>query len=267
METILAYVGALQLHRFGLSLGAAFLAASAVGVRTTRRLGLTPDEWQWLAIQTALVSTVAARIGYVVPDAAYYGAHPIEIVRPPIEGFSFPAGLVAGLAWIGRAARRLNLAWRELVDSFALPYLTGLLACTSLWGSPIGEAHLVWWGGRVIDPLYLTGIYGLLWWVWVTRERLRAGALAALVLAIDGALRFALGTLVAFFLPGGWSSFSLVHWGRLAIALAGAGAFWWVGGRAAFRSPMLPIRRPLARWSGWLLMYGVLIAVTLVSDG
>lgn len=263
----MAYVRSLQLHRFGLSLGVAFLAASAVGARTSRRLGLTPDEWRWLAIETALVSIVAARIGFVVSDAAYYAAHPIEIVRPPIEGFSFPAGLAAGLAWIARAARRLRLAWLELVDSFALPYLTALLLCTALWGSPIGEAHLIPWGGRVIDPLYLTGVYGLLWWVRTRSEGRRAGALAALVLAFDGALRFALGAAVALFLPGGWSSLGLLLWGRLAIALAAGGALWLLGGAQAFHHRRLSVHRSLKRWSGWLLMYAFLIAVTLVSDG
>lgn len=267
LETILAYVGPLQLHRFGLSLGLAFLAAIAAGVRGAKRIGVTSDQWGWLVIGTAVVSLAAARAGFVLTDAAYFAANPAEIIRLPIEGFAFPAGLAGGLAWIVFAARRLNLSWLELVDAFALPYVTALLVSASLWGGPVGEAHLLPWGGRLVDPLYVTGVYGLLWWVWVRRARGPSGALAALVVAVDGTLRFVLGAVVALWLPGGWSALLPVHLGRLAVALAGGAALQLSGGRTAFASAPPRLSRSWVRWSGWLLLYAALLAVALVSDG
>lgn len=266
LESILAEAGPVQLHRFGVSLGVAFLAAAIAGVRGARRLGLSRDEWGWLAVQTALAAMVAARIGYVLPDAGYYAARPWEIFWPPIEGFSFVAGLAGGLAWIAFAARRRSLGWLELIDCFAVPYVTALLVGASLWAGPVGEARLVAWGRWVVDPLYLTGAFLLLWWSRVNRER-RPGALAALVVAADGSLRFLLGTVVSLGLPGGWPSLLPVHAGRLAIALAGAAALWILGGRRAFGPPKLGTGRSWGRWSGWILLYAALLAVALLSNG
>lgn len=262
----MAEAGPVQVYRFGVSLGAAFLAAAAAGMRGARRLGLSRDEWGWLAIQTTLAATAAARIGYVLPGAAYYAARPWEIFRPPVEGFSFPAGLAGGLAWIAFAARRRNLGWLQLGDCFAVPYVTALIVSACLWGGPVGEAHLVPWGRWVIDPLYLTGAFLLLWWVGLNKER-RPGALAALVVAADGSLRFILGTAVALGLPGGWLSLLPVHMGRFAIALAGGAALWLVGGKSAFGPAELRPGRPWTRWSGWILLYAALLAVALASGG
>ena len=159
------------------------------------------------------------------------------------------------------------------VDDVELTYrddgtleVTALLVGASLWAGPVGEARLVAWGRWVVDPLYLTGAFLLLWWSRVNRER-RPGALAALVVAADGSLRFLLGTVVSLGLPGGWPSLLPVHAGRLAIALAGAAALWILGGRRAFGPPKLGTGRSWGRWSGWILLYAALLAVALLSNG
>lgn len=249
------------MYPLGMALGLAYLTGGLVGQALAVRRGVSSARWWWVVVALMAVTVVGARLAYVFPDAAYYLQSPGEVWLPPIEGLSFTGGLVVGAVCAVVASRLLGLSLLSLADVIGLSYLAGSIVAGVAWRTPVSlEMGTPGWAA-LLDGLYVTGLYFLLWWLW-TQERSfrRAGTAAAVAAAGDVLLRLGVGSI-----------------GELAHATGDAGAPWlpavWLAlmvvaagflvARGVFSRPpggIKPFHRPLRRWVGWFVVYGLLMA-------
>lgn len=251
----------MEVYGFGLGVGAACLAGGVIGRTLARRRGIAHDEW-WRLVTGLMVSgVIGARLAYVLPHAGYYLANPLEIIRPPIEGYSYYGAVFFAMLYTGWFARRIRKGFGFVVDLVALPWLAALVIASLIWGAPVVKVGSPPWLVHLVDTVYLTVVYVLLAWGWQRQRRVGgSGRLAASVLAVDGLLRLVSGLLFALFLPVSVAEQTANHVARaVAAALGGLyllqtrrGPNWqaWEGPPPSF-----------SRWLGWLLAYGALLVL------
>ena len=108
-----------------------WVAASVAGRQVAKESRAQAENTVWYAL---LVGLLAARVGYVLPYAAFYLATPWTLFDLRDGGWLAPAGLAVGGAWLTWRAWRWPAARRAL----GLAALTG----ATLWG---GASAAVWW--------------------------------------------------------------------------------------------------------------------------
>ncbi|HLS90457.1 MAG TPA: prolipoprotein diacylglyceryl transferase family protein [Limnochordia bacterium] len=251
----------MEIYGFGLGVGAACLAGGVIGRTVARRRGVAPDEWWRLVTGLMISGLIGARLAYIVPHAGYYLLNPLDIVRPPIEGYSYYGALLFGWLYAARFARRIGRSLGFVVDLVALPWLVALVVTAVIWGAPVVKVGSPLWLVFLVDIVYLTVVYALLAWGWQKQRRVDgSGRLAAAVLSVDAALRLVAGLVLGVYLPVPLAEQTANHVTR-AVAAA-LGAVFLLGTR---RRPAWPAWEgppaPFSRWAGWLLAYGALAVI------
>lgn len=147
MHPVLFSVLGKEIYSYGLMAALGFLAAILtwlwLGRNEQRPPGFAADLGFWLMAS----GIVGSRLAYVAANAAYYRAHPLEIVRIDQGGLIFYGGfLLACVALVVFARRRRVPVW-HLAD-FAIPGLAighalGRIGCFlngCCYGRPAGES-------------------------------------------------------------------------------------------------------------------------------
>lgn len=255
----------MEVYGFGLGVGAACLAGGVIGRTLARRRGISLDEWWRLVTGLMVWGMIGGRLAYVLPHAGYYLAHPVEIVRPPIEGYSYYGAIALGAWYTVRFARRLDRNFGFVADLVAQPWLLALLVGALIWGVPVVKAGAP--SGLILaaDIVYLTVLYGLLGWIGqMQRLALGSGRLAMLVLAVDSCLRLAAGLIFSPFLPAASDDQTVNHVMRTVAAVVGiAGTIRSGGVTVRFAPEGGP--SALSRWLGWILVYFGLIGFKVLT--
>lgn len=256
----------MEVYSFGLGVGLACLIGGAAGSAHARRRGVGRDDWWRLVTGLMVVGMIGGRLVHVLPDAGYYLAYPYEIIRPPVEGFSYYGAILAGALYVHRFARRRDLGFGQVADLLALPWLVALLFIALLWGAPVAKAGAPAGVRLFFDVLYLTAIYVLLAWV---RRQLRRpgghGRLLVAVLAVDGLLRLISGLVFTLYLPATFDVPAADHISRGIAFAAGAALLWLTRGAATGAPQWEAGRHPISRWKGWLVTYVVLVVIRIVA--
>lgn len=250
----------MEVYGFGLGVGVACLAGGMIGRAQARRRGITRDDWWRLVTGLMIWGMIGGRLAHVVPHAAYYLANPLEIIRPPIEGYSYYGAILFGALYCGRFARRVHKSFWVVADLLVQPWLFALLITGLIWGVPVVKVGAPSWLVLIVDIVYLSALYVLLGWAGQSQRRIGGfGRMAMTVLAVDALLRLSAGVLFASTLPAAVADQTVNHVVRgVALAIGIAGAAMLGGGvRPAWERSSLSF----SRWVGWILGYALLITI------
>lgn len=258
-------LGPIEVYGLGASLGVIYLIGSWIGARPAQRAGIEKATWWRLTTGLVVLSVIGARLIAVVSNWQYFLAFPLEIVRIPMDRLSYYGALLTALVYLAAASRRLHVRFWRLLDLFALPWATGLVIAGAVWGVVSEPWAAPLWVTQLLSSVYLTGVYLLLWRVWTLyREGAPEGVAVLTVAAGDALLRLIVGLVGSIFLDDPWGGSPLGKITPAAVALMSLILVWRRGGRGLPREFLKnPFYRPLSRWFGWLVAYGLLLALTI----
>ncbi|MDQ0220014.1 prolipoprotein diacylglyceryl transferase [Peribacillus cavernae] len=161
-------LGPLQVHWYGLIIGAGVLLALYLAVREAERRGLSKDTFVDLILFAVPIAIICARIYYVLFEWDYYSQHPGEIIKVWHGGIAIHGALIGSVATAVVFARIKKVSFWKLADIAAPSLLLG--QAIGRWGNFINqEAH----GGEVsraflenlllpdfiINQMYINGSY------------------------------------------------------------------------------------------------------------
>ena len=220
INPVIFHIGSFRLQYYGLMYLVAFATTYLLAryrLKSEARWQLTIDDLQGLMTAMIIGLIVGARIGYVLfYNAAYYAAHPLEIVLPfsfeggfrftGISGMSYHGGLIGALLGLGWYARKYKIGARNALDLLspcgAAGYTFGRIGNFlngELWGrittAPIGMYFPRAPGHSLRHPSQLYEAFGegilLFIILWSLRRRVKTpGAMFALYLIGYGTVRF-----------------------------------------------------------------------------
>lgn len=270
VDTAIVRMGPIGVYSAGLALGVGLVVAGYVGARRAERRGYSPGSWWAAVLGVMTVALIGARIGYVLTNWSHFAHHSHELVRLPIDGLSYFAGLLAGISFVALHSRRRGESVWATLDLFALPYATGLLVTVLMWRTPVVIAGLSSWLVVAGELAYVSGLYAVLWSVWRRRRDYAfSGQLFLMAVIGDMVMRLVVGGALLPTVPWdaslAWSSV-----GMPLVVLVGAVLMYRVrGGPEAFRlrreEQPASKRPPFTRWIGWFTMYGFLLGFLVVS--
>lgn len=154
-QPILAHLGPLTIHWYGLFLSLAALAGYVVFQWIGRRYGFKPSQLEVLFFWTILFGIIGARLYHVSNEWSYYAAHLKEILSVWNGGLAIHGGLVAGLLVFAFYARRTKRSFWLLADIAAPAVALG--QAIGRWGNYFNQelfgkpTNLPW--GIPIDTL------------------------------------------------------------------------------------------------------------------
>lgn len=252
--------GPVGVYGFGLSLGLIFVIATWAGATKAARSGMDRRTWWGLSTSMFAVAVIGARLVYMAPQWRNLLASPSLLWRPPIHGLSYFGGFFTALIFLALVAPRLRIPFGRLVDLYALPLAIGLVSSAVAFGAPI-DAAVPFWLSVVLDVVYLTGVYVTLWRVWYVQRVRSDGAAFVLIVSGDALMRFLVGLpSITSDLHPSW----FAHGTRAAVAVVGFALLSRMGRGMPHLSFQYPFYRPLSRWVGWLVAYGLLLAAMIV---
>lgn len=163
---ILAHIGSLTLHWYGLFLALGALAGFFVFIKLGKRYGFRGADLENLFFITIIAGLIGARIYHVLNEWSYYTAHPNEILSIWNGGLAIHGALIAGVIVFILFARAKKLSFWLLTD-IAVPALA-IGQAIGRWGNYFNQelygkpTSLPW--GIPIEPLnrplqYLNSAY------------------------------------------------------------------------------------------------------------
>lgn len=154
-QPILATIGPLTIHWYGLFLSVGALAAFFVFRWLGRRHGFKVAELETLFFLTVVAGIIGARLYHVTNEWSVYAAQPKEIISIWNGGLAIHGALLAGLIVMLLYARRKKLSFWKLADC-AVPAVA-LGQAIGRWGNYFNQelfgqpTNLPW--GIPIEPL------------------------------------------------------------------------------------------------------------------
>ena len=140
VDPVIFQAGHLMLRWYGLFLALAVIAGVWLGARGARRVGLSPQQVERLAIWSLVGGLVGARLFHVIDRWDLYASDPLRAVAVWEGGLAIYGGLLGGVAAGALYAFRQRLPVRRLADGVApgmiLGQALGRLACI-----PNGDAY------------------------------------------------------------------------------------------------------------------------------
>ena len=224
-QPLIATLGGLQLHWYGLLLALAALVGIGVMELIGKRYKLDANKLFDLALIVLVVGFIGARFYHVLNEWAYYSAHPIEAFKVWNGGLALHGGLIAGgLTLIAMAKRwkwNLWLIADIAAPAFALAQAIGRwgnyfnqelfgLPTGRPWGIPIDVLNRppAYYTNTYFHPTFLyesigllvitAGLWFLHWRRWkksAAPQNPRYGAIALTYLIVASTLRIAVETL------------------------------------------------------------------------
>lgn len=154
-QPILAHVGSLTIHWYGLFLSLAALAGFLVWRWLGKRYGIKPTDLEALFFWAILAGLIGARLYHVLNEFSYYRLHPQEILSVWNGGLAIHGAILGGLVVFWLYARRIKISFWLLAD-IAVPALA-LGQAIGRWGNYFNQelfgrpTTLPW--GIPIEPL------------------------------------------------------------------------------------------------------------------
>jgi phosphatidylglycerol:prolipoprotein diacylglycerol transferase len=224
-QPLIATIGGLQLHWYGLLLAIAALSGIGIVVYIGKCYHLDTNKLFDLALIVLVVGFIGARLYHVLNEWAYYQAHATEIWKVWNGGLALHGGLLAGAAALIFMARRWKFDGWLLADIMAPAFAVaqaigrwGNYFNQELFGRPTGRP----WGipidvlnrqppylsEQYFHPTFLYESLGLLiiasalWYLHTRRwkkttvtKNIQYGSIALVYLALAAALRIGVETL------------------------------------------------------------------------
>lgn len=247
MHPILAEIGPLTLHSYGLFMAIGYLAALFVLVREGAKLGMDRYQAVDLSFYTLLWGLLGARLLFVVTQWRFFLADPKQIFALWNGGLVFYGGFLASLGYVLYFARSQKIPTLKLFDLGAMAiclahafgrigcFLAGCChgsACDRPWAvtmmSENVEPHL---RGTPIHPAQLYEATALfLLFLLLRRLRSIGGGIAGLVAGTYVTAYAAIRFVVEYFRGDSLRGYLIEYWLStsqaiaLALFIAGAGA-------------------------------------------
>jgi len=163
MFPIIARLGPLALHAWGLMLALAFLAGIAIAYFRAKKRGVDPQHIVDLAVVVIIAAVIGGRLAYVLVHIGDFKDFPLEIFAVWRGGMTFYGGAVLGFiaGIVSLKRKRLNV-WRVadiVAPSLSFGFFLGRIGCL-LNGCCFGQPTSGTWG--ILFPLgsYAHQIYG-----------------------------------------------------------------------------------------------------------
>lgn len=225
-----------------------YLLATYVGLSFVERaadaVGVDRNALYNRAALALLVAVVAARLVFVLQNAASFAAQPLSIIWPLTSGYNSAAGGLVGLlmlAWLLFDGRQPRWATLDALTAGALVMLTIISLADGLARSDLGHVTTLPWGvtlaGVRRHPVFVyeivVGLAALLAWVRAGGQR-PAGTRALWALAVySGGRLFVDGFRAVTPLVGSYHLVQMVALGVLLVVM------WVLGQRAGQKSSYL----------------------------
>ena len=155
MYPILAKIGDLTLHTYGVLLALGFLLAILLALKEARRTGIDPNLIMDLSFYLLIAALLGSRLFYVLGNMEEFRADPIDAVKFWRGGLVFYGGLIFSVLTAVWYVYKHQLNFRQLADllapSIALGQTLGRLGCFSA-GCCYGLPTKVPWACTFKDP-------------------------------------------------------------------------------------------------------------------
>lgn len=242
MYPILARIGDLTLHSYGLALALAFVAATLWVRHECGRRGIAKETAIDLVLAAAIGGIVGARLAYVAAHFKYFLAQPLQIVKIDQGGLVFYGGLAGGALLVLAVVKLKRLPVPSIADAaapaVALGSAVGRIGCL-LNGCCYGKETSSWFGitfpeplggprlpAQVVDGLYNLGIFLVLASVG-HRFKVKTGFIFWLYAALYAVLRFGIEFMREnAVLIGGLSGAQIISAGFFVLAVGMLLAFY-----------------------------------------
>jgi phosphatidylglycerol---prolipoprotein diacylglyceryl transferase len=126
MLPVLARIGSLKIHAYGVLVAIGFLAAIWIAGREAARRGLDREKIYDVAFWAVLFGIVGARLFHVLVFRDYYSSNPAEIFKIWNGGLVFYGGFLAALIACVLILRRRRMPVSAVADAAALGLPVGL---------------------------------------------------------------------------------------------------------------------------------------------
>lgn len=122
MHPILLKIGPLTVYSYGTMLAIGFAVSFFLIYRQAIRNNIDKDAITNLALLTLFAGIAGGRILYIITNAEYYLAHPLEVFNLSKGGLVFYGGFFGGVAAFAYYSERKKIGFWNAADIFA-PYL------------------------------------------------------------------------------------------------------------------------------------------------
>ncbi|WP_100332311.1 prolipoprotein diacylglyceryl transferase [Bacillus xiapuensis] len=145
-------LGPLQVHWYGLIIGAGIALGYYLAKKEGRRLGLPKDTFADLLIWAIPISIICARIYYVLFQWEYYSQHPGDIIKIWNGGIAIHGALIGAVATAIVYSRAKNISFWKLADIAAPSLLLG--QAIGRWGNFVNQEAY----GEEVTRSFLEGL-------------------------------------------------------------------------------------------------------------
>jgi phosphatidylglycerol:prolipoprotein diacylglycerol transferase len=168
LDPIAITLGPIQVHWYGVIIGAGIALGLWLAIREGDRRGLPKDTFSDLMLWAIPIAIICARIYYVIFQWDYYSQNPGEIIKIWNGGIAIHGALIGSVATAYFFAKKKNVSFWKLADIAAPSIILG--QAIGRWGNFMNqEAH----GGEVsrafleslhlpefiINQMYINGAY------------------------------------------------------------------------------------------------------------
>ena len=144
IDPIAFSLGPIQVHWYGVIIGAGIALALWLAMRESEKRGLPKDIFADLMLWAIPIAIISARIYYVIFQWDYYRQYPAEIPQIWNGGIAIHGALIGAVATTYFFAKSRNVSFWKLADIAAPSLIIG--QAIGRWGNFINqEAH----GGEV----------------------------------------------------------------------------------------------------------------------
>ncbi|MBI2958277.1 MAG: prolipoprotein diacylglyceryl transferase [Chloroflexi bacterium] len=153
IDPVLLQLGHFELRWYSLFVVLAFIAATVVGLKRCKKIGMSADQVYTLVMVVALGGILGARLFHVLDHLGYYAQNPGAILR--FDGLAIWGGLVGGGVATLVYARLAKLPFLPLADAVVpallVAQIVGRFACI-VNGDAYGGPTTLPWGFIYVNP-------------------------------------------------------------------------------------------------------------------
>lgn len=168
LDPIALSLGPIQVHWYGVIIGAGILLALIIAMRESVKRGMDKDLFTDLMLWAIPIAIISARIYYVIFEWDYYSQHLGEIIAIWHGGIAIHGALIGSVLTAYFFTKKRNISFWKLADIAAPSIILG--QAIGRWGNFMNqEAH----GGEVsraflenlhlpefiVNQMYIDGVY------------------------------------------------------------------------------------------------------------